>query len=112
MQRDLASLLDILQSARLIQSNLQGVSKEFFETNVTLQDATLYRLAVIGEATARISDEFKQQHPDIPWQRIKAMRNILVHVYDDINFEIVWRVSTRSLPELIAQIEPLLDEPA
>lgn len=56
---DATTLLDILQSARLIQKFSKELTQEDFEQNDMLQDAVVYRLAIIGEATVRVSEEFK-----------------------------------------------------
>lgn len=105
---DTITLLDILQSARLIQKFTKGLTQEDFEQNEMLQDAVVYRLAVIGEATVRVSEEFKNRQTEIPWKKMKAMRNILIHMYDDLDMQIIWDVVSQPIPELIVLLEPLV----
>jgi uncharacterized protein with HEPN domain len=65
-------------------------------------------LEIIGEACRRISDQFKQDHAEIPWRQIIAQRNVLVHEYDNIQDEEIWDVVTFHIPKLILKIRPLI----
>jgi uncharacterized protein with HEPN domain len=65
---------------------------------------------IIGEAARRVSQEFKQQHPEIPWARIVAQRNVLAHEYGEVDPTRMWRLVVEHLPELIEQLEPLVPE--
>ena len=108
MQRDSATLLDIDKAAKLATDFLQGYDKRTFIYDVKTQSAVLHQLAIIGEATKRLSEPFRLAHPDIPWKLISGMRDHLVHAYDAVDLEEVWQVVTRDLPNLVKQIEPLL----
>lgn len=68
------------------------------------------QLTVIGEASRKISDEFKKAHTDIPWNQIISLRNIIVHEYSDIKTEKIWYISTERVPELVAAIKPYIPE--
>jgi uncharacterized protein with HEPN domain len=63
---------------------------------------------VIGEAANRVSPSFRASHPEIPWQRIVAQRNVLAHEYGEIEPALVWRVATLRIPELIQHLQSLL----
>ena len=101
-------LTHVLQSIQRIERYLQGVSKEEFLQSEGKQDQITRRLEIIGEAVRQIPGEFKQQYPDIPWRDIGDMRNILIHVYFEVDYEIVWRTVTELVPKLKKQIEELL----
>ena len=60
----------------------------------------LYLMVVIGEASGKLSQEFKSEHIDIPWEKVKGMRNILIHEYAGVSFEVVWKTVQERLPEL------------
>ena len=107
MDRDLGVLVDILLAARDVLEFKRGATQaEFLRSNL-LQSAILHKLVIIGEASRRLSEEFRAQHPEIQWQRVIALRNFVVHEYDQIDFTIVWNICERHVPELIAFCEPL-----
>jgi uncharacterized protein with HEPN domain len=108
MWRDEATLLDIAQAARRIISFVQGVDEASFAANAEKHWAVVAQLLVIGEAITRLSYEFRSLHPEIEWAKIAGMRNRLIHGYDTIRWDVVWRTATEAVPQLLAQIEPLL----
>jgi uncharacterized protein with HEPN domain len=60
---------------------------------------------VIGEAVKRLSKEFRGQYREIPWTLIAGMRDNLIHGYDLIDWDEVWKTSTEDVPDLLARIE-------
>ena len=108
MSRDLSHVTDILEAARLIQSYVEGIDRETFESDIMRQDAVCRRFEIIGEATKRISDEFRNHHTEIPWQVMAGMRDVLIHDYDKVNPARVWGTAVKDVPPLIAQLESLV----
>ena len=113
MQRELVYLLDMLQSAQMIQAYINALDQTAFEADLKTQDAVIRRIEIIGEAVRRLSLEFRARHRDIPWQQIAGMRNKLIHEYDRGDLVAVWEVAQQDIPQLIAQLQPLIppDEP-
>lgn len=111
MSRDKASLLDIVNAAKRVLQFAAGLDKSSLATNEEKQSAILYQVIVMGEATKRLSSEFRTQHPDIPWKDIAGMRDILTHQYDQLNLNTIWDVIQTDIPELIVLLEPLLLDP-
>ena len=107
-ERDLAYLWDMLQAARDIVSFVKDKTFKDFEKEKLSRFAVERQLLVIGEAANHISVAFQKTHPAIPWKRIIGLRNILAHDYGEILTERVWFTAVDHIPELIAQIEPLL----
>ncbi len=101
-------LLDILDSARLAQSYVSGLTFATFEEAVQTQDAVIRRLEIIGEAAGNLPQEVIGNIPDVPWAQIRAMRNHLVHRYWGADLQRVWVVIQDDLPPLIAAIEDYL----
>ncbi len=79
-----------------------------FDQDLKTQDAVIRRVEIIGEATRRLSLEFRAAHPDIPWQAMAGMRSRLIHDYDEVSLNLVWDVIQQDIPTLIAQVEPLI----
>lgn len=75
-----------------------------------MNSAVLQKLMVIGEAAARLSKEFIQRFPEVPWLDIIGFRNIAVHEYFAIRWDIVWVAATEEVPVLKEQIEKILKE--
>lgn len=107
-EREAGYLWDMLDSARTVQGFAAGLRFEEFLHDRKLQLAIERSVEIIGEASRRISDEFKHAHPEIPWGRILAQRNVLAHEYGEIRQERMWDVATVHVPALIPQLEPLI----
>ena len=86
----------------------EGRSREDLDRDQMLAFALLHAIQIVGEAAGKISAEFRDQHPQIPWALISGMRHRLVHAYFDINHDILWTTATESVPELLAQVDRLL----
>jgi uncharacterized protein with HEPN domain len=113
MERDAATLIDIVQAARRIERYADGRNRADLESDPMLRAAVLYEILLIGEAVKRLSEGFRTGNAAVPWSQIARMRDRLIHGYDRIDHETVWKVITGSIPELIAALEPLVPrEPA
>ncbi len=109
MQRDEnAYLLDMLLEARAALEITAGLSFRQFEQSSLHWRATLNAVQNIGEAAARVGADIRQAQPEIPWRRIVAFRNRVVHKYFDVDLDVLWRITQVELPDLITQIEPLI----
>jgi len=98
----------MLLAARKVMKYAQGINFEQFEQDEILQDAIMRRIQIIGEAARKVSDEFKEEHPEIPWHEISGMRNRLIHAYFRVITENVWEAVKKDIPDLIVLIEPLV----
>jgi uncharacterized protein with HEPN domain len=108
MPRDEHTLLDIANAARMIISFTQGMTKRAFLKDYKTQSAVLHQLMVIGEAVKRLSAAFRAEHAHILWAQIAGMRDQLIHAYDTVDIDEVWRTATHDVPILLRQVEPLL----
>ncbi|MFH1188518.1 MAG: DUF86 domain-containing protein [bacterium] len=85
---------DIHDAISKIEEYVDGVSYEDMCHNSMLVDAIVRNLTIIGEAAARLSEEYKEQNSHIPWSEIIGMRNKVVHEYFGIDEEILWKTVT------------------
>ena len=77
-----------------------GCSQERFVESSTYQNAISMCILQIGELVNRLSEDFKAAHAQIPWHKIRGMRNYVAHEYGTIDFDVVWFVATNSVREL------------
>lgn len=113
MLRDKSSLIDILNSCESIARFISNKLKDEFYNDEMLQEAVMRKIEIIGEATNRISDDLKNLYPDLPWKKMKAIRNILIHMYDELDLDIVWDTAVNDIPIVknrIKEIIELVDE--
>jgi len=111
MPRDTEHLLDILGAAKLAAAYASGKTKAEFLADRQCQDAVIRRLEIIGEAARRISPATRAGLPHLPWTAMVAMRNLMIHEYDDVDLEVVWDTVQNYLPTLIQSIGPLVPPP-
>jgi len=109
MSRDVrVYLLDILERCERITRYMEGLDEERWSKDERTQDAVLRNLEVIGEAVKRLPADLRQRSPEIPWQDIAGLRDILIHEYEGVDFAIVWDVTVNEVPALHQAVSELL----
>jgi uncharacterized protein with HEPN domain len=111
MPRDYKAYLDdILQAVEKITQYTWEISFQTFSGDDKTIDAVVRNLEVIGEAVKHIPKKVRSRYPDIEWQRITNLRNIIVHEYFGINLKIIWDIVKNKLPVLAERIKQLLED--
>jgi len=95
---------DILHSADKILRYTGGITFESFIEDERTLDAVIRNFEIIGEASARLPEQVREQHHSVDWHRMRGFRNRIVHDYMGIDYAIVWNIITEFLPELIKQV--------
>ncbi len=108
MRHESLYLTDILEAAQHIAEFIEGIDFEGFQKSELLRSAVIQKLAVIGEASARVSEDVRTRYPQVLWLQVIAFRNILVHAYFGIDWEIVWRAAKHRTPVLREQVAGIL----
>lgn len=108
-ERDKLHLLHIRDAIDQIQKYCHEIGFEEFSKGETYYDAVLMRFVVLGEAVNSLSDEFREKHSHLPWDKAVAIRNRTVHAYSDIKPEVIWKTAKEDLPELKKDIEDILN---
>ncbi|MEO5887552.1 MAG: DUF86 domain-containing protein [Anaerolineales bacterium] len=103
-------LTDIVEAAQSIERFLAGADFNEFEQNEMMNSAVLQKLTIIGEAAAHLPKEFTTRFPEIPWIDIIGFRNIAVHAYFAIRWDIVWVAATEEVPILREKAEKILQQ--
>jgi uncharacterized protein with HEPN domain len=110
MKDDRTYLLHILDAIEKISTYIAAVEFDEFSHNDMMIDAVVRELEIIGEASRHLSEEFQDKHFEIPWYKIKAMRNVLIHEYFGVNLKVVWDTCKNDMPALKTFIEKLLND--
>jgi len=100
---------DILTAIAEIKEFTDEITLEEFQADRKTISAVLYNLATIGEAVRSIPSEVKAAHPEIPWEDVRGMRNIVIHEYFQINLLIIWQTVQEDLVSLELSLRKLLD---
>jgi uncharacterized protein with HEPN domain len=95
-------MLDIIRRIRAV---VRGQTRDAFESDDIRQFALLHLIQMLGEAASRTSAAFREAHPELPWAQMVGMRNRIVHGYDHVDPDIVWRVATEDVEPVLAALE-------
>lgn len=90
-------ILDAMDKAELL---VQGMTYAQFEADFRVDFALVTALEIIGEATKRLPEAVHEQYPEIPWKGMAGMRDRIIHGYDVVDLQIVWKVAREDLPKL------------
>ena|SRR5258706_9318660 len=107
MNLDQERLCDILEAVERRQK-YAARGRAAFDNDELVQIWIVRHIQIIGEATRSLSEEFRNNHPQIPWPEIIRMRNVIVHDYFKVDEEILWSVVQNDLPRLKEQVERLV----
>jgi uncharacterized protein with HEPN domain len=102
---DLVRLRHMLDSAREATELIKDKKRGDLDSDRLLNLALVRLLEIVGEAASRVTNPTRAEYPDIPWAQIVSLRNRLFHGYDAVDLNILWKILTEDLPELIDQLK-------
>ncbi len=108
MRREELYLRDIVEAVDFVAQFIRGLDRAAFQQSELVRSAVVHKLSIVGEAAAHVPEQVRSRHPEVPWPKIVAFRNIMVHAYFGIDWDEVWRAATRECPALKVQIESVL----
>ncbi len=106
---DRASLRHMMDHAAEAVEMSVGRTRHELDKDRTLNLALVRLMEIVGEAAARVSQETRKSHPMIPWLNIVALRNRLIHGYDEVDFDVLWQILHGDMPKLIVELRRILD---
>lgn len=106
---DNITLRQILDHAREAMKLTQERSRTDFDTDRVWYLAMIQLLQILGEAVSRLSQSYRNTYPKIPWNEIISLRNRLIHGYNEIDKDIVWKIINTDLPALVESIEKIIE---
>ncbi len=106
--RERATLLDLRIAAKRIIDFVGEQDFASFSKDLKTQSAVTLQILILGEATKRLSSEFRSRHPEIPWSDIMQMRDKLIHHYEKMDLVLIWQTATMDVPNLLEFVEQLI----
>lgn len=103
-------LEDIIEQIELINKSTKNTDIEKFLKNKDLQDATVRRLEIIGEAAKQIPESIRKKNPRIEWKKIAGVRDIIIHAYFELDLDLIWDVVCNKLSPLKENIAEILEQ--
>jgi uncharacterized protein with HEPN domain len=101
---------DIIESISKIESYTVDLSYDDFENNNLITDAVVRNIEIIGEASKNIPNEIQSLYGDIPWQKLRGIRNRIVHDYFNVDRTIIWFIVTYELTNLKNSLQKYLKD--
>ncbi len=110
LERDINVLEHMIDYCRQIEQTVErfGNSADVFRQDPIYRNAVALCILQIGELVGKLTDDFREQHPAIPWRQIKGMRNIVAHSYGTVDPEITWEIIIDDIPKLKAYCEKIV----
>ena len=109
-ESDRERLRHMLDASREALSFIEGRSSDELLTDRMLLLSLVKEIEIVGEAAARVSNEYRAEARSIPWSVVVGIRNRLVHGYFDLNLDVIWSTLTDDLPPLVVALEKALSE--
>jgi uncharacterized protein with HEPN domain len=78
---------------------------KIFQKNKMVQDAVIRNFEIIGEATKKVSEDYKQVHFEVPWKPMSGMRDKLILDYIGVDIAMLWKTIMEDLPPLEKKLE-------
>lgn len=108
MDRDQASIEDIVLACREVARFIQTMNQGRFVQNSLVSSGVVRQLEIVGEAVKRLSRSFREQHPELPWKDMAGMRDRLIHGYDEVDLDLVWHFAHEEIPGVLPLLVRLL----
>lgn len=93
-------LVDIIEASHDVRRFVGGRTADEWHADELARYAVLARLTTLGEAANRLSPELRLRYPGVPWREIIGFRNVAVHEYFAVAWDVVWRITEHRIPEL------------
>jgi len=102
-------LKHILDEVNFILNESDNIDFDYFVNNEVITRAFSRSLEIIGEAVKKLPDDLSVKYPYVDWKSIAGMRDVLIHDYFGVDYELVWDVAKNEIPFLKIHIEQIID---
>ncbi len=108
LKSELEYLRHIKDECSFIIQYTKDINEEDFHANLVLKKAIVRSFEIIGEATKKVSHDFRSKYNSVPWKEMAGLRDRLIHDYTGVDYQLLWKISIESIPELDYQIEQII----
>lgn len=108
LRDDATRLRQAADAARKVGRFVAGRARRDLDDDELLEAGLIRTIEVVGEALSQVSPQTRSLHQEIPWRDAIGMRNRLVHGYDSVDLDVVWRTATEEVPALLLAIDRIL----
>jgi uncharacterized protein with HEPN domain len=103
-------LEDIELSMTRILEYVEGMDILKFKQSSITVDAVVRNFEIIGEAAKNIPDQLKEEYQEIPWNKMYGLRNLILHEYFGVDYEMIWEIITSELSQNLSDIQKILKQ--
>ncbi len=107
---DIALVEDMLYRVRRILRKTDGVTWEQFRADEDLHDIVERSITIVGEAARRVSKDYREAHPEVPWVEAMNIRHKVVHDYFEVSYTVLWSTIREELPALETMLSGLVEQ--
>ena len=108
-KEELSYLLDIYACCKNVIEFTRGICYYQYSKDKMRKSAVERQLTIIGEASNRLSKVTQTELSHIPWGEIIGLRNMIVHEYDEVKHEKLWRISKKHVPALVKELKKIVE---
>ena len=101
-------LRHIVEEAEYLIAESQEISFDDFLLDRNRTRAFVRSLEVIGEATKNVDQAIREKYPDVDWRGMAGMRDILIHQYFGVDYEVVWDAIVHHIPKIKGRIVEII----
>jgi len=103
-------LEDMVQSMERIEEYLGDLDFKKFKMTYIVVDAVIRNFEIIGEASTKIPTNIQEKYPEIPWRKMYGLRNLITHEYFGIDYEMIWEIATKNLPQNRKDLQKIIEK--
>ncbi len=101
-------LKKIINDITFIIESTKNYSLEEFDEDELVNSAVNFKFIQISENANKLTTDFILSNGDIPWHKIKGLRNKIVHDYDNVFFDVIYNTIKENLPDLLEQLKSII----
>ena len=108
LNSNLELLRHIKDEVDFVLTHTEGKSQDEVMDDAVLCRAIIRSIEIIGEASKKLEEDFKSDHPEIEWKKMARTRDRVMHHYFGVDYDIIWDIIQTKLPDLQERIYAIL----